>query len=162
MIILGIDPGTATTGFSILQNLDGELKLLDYGCIRTAAGLKSGTRLNQIAQDITVLIKKYNPNRASVEKLFFQKNVKTAMSVAEARGVIVQKLTAEGIDIAEFTPLEIKSAVCGYGKADKKMVQEMTRVILKLKEIPKPDDAADAIAAAICLANSYKFTDQTA
>lgn len=160
MRIIGIDPGTAITGFSILESKNGELKILDYGCIRTQAGLKQTTRLQQIAEDLKYLIEKWQPTKASIEKLFFQKNVKTAMSVSEARGVILQKLTEAGIEANEFTPLEIKSAICGYGRADKKMVQEMVKVILGLKQIPKPDDAADAIAAAICLANSYAFIEK--
>ncbi len=160
MRIIGIDPGTAITGFSILESHHGNFRLLDYGCIRTAAGLKNHIRLNQIAEDISTLIKKWEPKLASVEKLFFQKNVKTAMSVSEARGVIMQKISERGIEINEYTPLEIKSAVCGYGKADKKMVQEMVKLTLNLNQVPKPDDAADAIAAAICLANNLKFRER--
>lgn len=157
MRIIGIDPGTAITGFSILEIDKGKMKLLDYGCIRTHAGIAQGIRLNQIAQDMTELIKKWKPQRASVEKLFFKTNVTTAMTVSEARGVILQKLTEKGVELSEYTPLQIKSAVCGYGKADKKMVQHMVKVILNLKQIPTPDDAADAIAAAICLANSVSL-----
>lgn len=160
MRIIGIDPGTAIVGYSILDSTNGKITLIDYGCIRTQAGLKQSTRLNQIAQDITTLVKKFKPQKASVEKLFFKKNVTTAMSVSEARGVILQKLTEKGIDAAEYTPLEIKTAVCGYGKADKKMVQQMVKTILGLKKTPKPDDAADAIAAAICHANSLKLSLQ--
>lgn len=159
MRIIGIDPGTATTGFCIMDSEKGKIKLLDYGCIRTKAGLKSGTRLDQIAQDLNELIKKWNPNRASIEKLFFRKNVKTAIAVAQARGVIMQRCTKKGIKTSEFTPMEIKLAVCGYGKADKKMVQQMVKIILGLKKTPKPDDAADAIAAAICLANTKLYNE---
>lgn len=154
MKIIGIDPGIATTGFSIIENINGKISLLDYGCIRTQAGLKQAERLKQIAIDLNTLIDKWKPNKASIEKLFFAKNVKTAMIVAEARGVIMQKLTEKGVETNEYSPLEIKNAICGYGKADKKMVQQMVKIILALKETPKPDDAADAIAAAICLANS--------
>ena len=161
MRIIGIDPGTATTGFSIIEINKGTIKLLNYGCIRTQAGLKDCDRLNQIAQDMNTLIKKWKPQKASVEKLFFQKNVKTAITVAQARGVIIQKLAEKGIEPKEYTPLQIKSAVCGYGKADKKMVQEMTKMILGLEKTPKPDDAADAIAAAICLANSLALIEKT-
>jgi len=156
MRILGIDPGTATTGFSILESEKGKVKLLDYGCIKTKAGLKQNIRLDQIAKDLSQLIKKWKPRTASIEKLFFKKNVKTAMSVAEARGVIIQKCTENGLEIEQYAPTEIKSAVCGYGKADKIMVQEMVRVILGLTKTPKPDDAADAIAAAICSLNTLK------
>jgi len=160
MRIIGIDPGTATTGFSILESVGGKSKLLDYGCILTPAGLPHTTRLNQIAQDMTELLKKWKPKKASVEKLFFQKNVKTAMAVAEARGVILQKLTEHGIHSHEFTPNEIKQSVCGHARADKKMVQEMVKMLLGLKTIPKPDDAADAIAASICLANSLALENR--
>lgn len=156
MRILGIDPGTATTGFSIIESHKGEIKLLEYGCIRTAAGLSDSTRLNQIAQDLETLIAKWAPQKASIEKIYFKKNVKTAISVAQARGVMMQKLTEKGIGLEEYTPMEIKMSVCGYGKADKKMIQQMVKTIFGLKTIPKPDDAADAIAAAICLANTVK------
>lgn len=160
MRIIGIDPGTATTGFSIIENKNSDLELLDYGCIHTHKGLSKPQRLNQIAKDMGTLIKKWNPQKASVEKLFFKKNVKTAISVAEARGVILQKLLEKGIEIEEYSPLEIKNAVCGYGKADKKMIQEMVRIILGMKTPPCPDDAADAIAAAICLANTMPFNSR--
>lgn len=154
MRIIGIDPGTATTGYSILEKENNQIRLLDYGCIKTHKDLPDNTRLNQIAQDIETLIDKWNPDIASIEKIYFQKNIKTAISVAQARGVLIQKLTEQEIEITEFTPLEIKSAVCGYGKADKKMIQEMVKIILGLNQIPKPDDAADAIAAAICLSQN--------
>lgn len=157
MRILGIDPGTATTGFSIVESIKGKITVLDYGCIRTAAGLPKNIRLQQIAEDLTTIIKKWQPQAGSIEKLFFKKNIKTAMAVAEARGVVIQKFTENGLDFHEFTPLEIKLAVCGYGKADKRMVQQMLKIMLKMSHIPKPDDAADAIAAAICLANSLAF-----
>ena len=154
MRIIGIDPGTATTGFSILDHENGTFHLRDYGCIKTAANLPASIRLQQIATDLSTLIQKYRPQYAAIEKLFFQNNIKTAMSVAEARGVILHTITNHSLQISEFTPLQIKSAVCGYGKADKKMVQQMVKIILGLKVTPKPDDAADAIAVAICLANS--------
>lgn len=157
MRIIGIDPGTATTGFSILENRNGKISLLDFGCIRTQKGLNPEIRLNQIADDINELIKKWNPKKAAIEKIFFKKNIKTAISVAQARGVILQKLCEKGVSIKEYTPLEIKSQICGYGKADKKMIQQMVKIILGLNKIPKPDDASDAIAAAICLANSVNL-----
>lgn len=154
MRIIGIDPGTATTGFSILDHENGKFHLRDYGCIKTQSSLPPNIRLQQIASDLSALIQKYHPQIAAIEKLFFQKNIKTAMAVSEARGVILHTFTNFNLQINEFTPLEIKSAVCGYGKADKKMVQQMVKIILGLKTAPKPDDAADAIAVAICLANS--------
>ncbi len=154
MRIIGIDPGTAITGFSILEKTEKGPKLLEYGCIKTKAGLDLSIRLNEIAQDLRSIIKKWKPTHASIEKVFFSKNVKTAISVAQARGVVIQILTEHGIMQREHTPLEIKSAVCGYGKADKKMVQEMVKLTLGMEEIPQPDDAADAIAAAICALNT--------
>lgn len=160
MRIIGIDPGTAITGYSIIETNNGEITLLDYGCIRTPAGLPQASRLNQIAQDLTTLIKEYKPQKAAIEKLFFKKNVKTAMQVSEARGVILQKLEEKGIESDEYTPLEVKIAVCGYGKADKKMVQQMVKLILNMEEEPKPDDAADAIAIGICLANSTALKEK--
>lgn len=158
MRIIGIDPGTATTGFGILEkDRGGKIKLLDYGCIKTAANLKANIRLHQIAMDLKTLIKKWKPNFASVERLFFNKNVKTAISVAQARGVIIQILTELNVEQEEFTPLQIKSAVCGYGRADKKMIQDMIKILLKLPHPPQPDDAADAIAIALCSINSMKL-----
>lgn len=154
MRIIGIDPGTATTGYSIIENTAGKIQLLDYGCIKTKAGALANLRLQQLAEDLSFLVKKWQPHTSSIEKLFFQKNIKTAMSVSEARGVIIHTLTMLGLEIHEFTPLEIKSAVCGYGKADKKMIQQMIKIIFGMKNVPKPDDASDAIAAAVCLANS--------
>lgn len=162
MIIIGIDPGTATTGFSIIESKYGQIKLIDYGCIQTSNKSSTAARLTEIAQDLEQIISKWRPDLASIEKLFFKKNVKTAISVAQARGVIIQKLTEKNIEINEYSPLEIKSAVCGYGKADKKMVQQMLKLILGLENVPKPDDAADAIAAGICLANSLAMIKATA
>lgn len=158
--IIGIDPGTAIVGYGVLEIKNNKVELIDYGTIRTQKGLQSGIRLNQISKDLGTLIDRFKPQMASVEKLFFQKNLKTAMSVSEARGVIIQKFAEKGIDLKQYTPLEIKNAVCGYGKADKKMVQQMIKIIFDLKEIPKPDDASDAIAAALCLCNSYKLESQ--
>lgn len=154
MRIIGIDPGTATTGFGIVENKNGNVKLLEYGCIRTQAGLAQSERLRQISEDLETLIKKWQPDKASIEKLFFNKNIKTAMTVSEARGVILQKLAEKGISTNEYSPLEIKSTVCGYGKADKKMIQQMIKMSFGLKEAPKSDDAADAIAAALCLVHT--------
>jgi len=161
MRIIGIDPGTATTGFSIIDSINGNISLLDYGCIKTAPGLSDATRLKQISDDMKTLIKKWKPTRGSIEKLYFKKNVKTAIQVAQARGVIMQNMMEEGIEPVEYTPLEIKMAITGYGKADKKMVQQMIKMLLNMKTIPKPDDAADAIACAICLANSTSMINAT-
>ncbi len=155
MRIIGIDPGTAIVGYGVIDKDDnGEITLKDFGCIRTESTLTDSQRLNQIAQDISTLIKKWQPQKASIEKLFFSKNVKTAITVAQARGVLLQKLEENEIYQKEFTPNEIKISVCGHGTADKKMVQEMVKTILNLDFYPQPDDASDAIAAAICLANT--------
>lgn len=150
MIILGIDPGTAITGFSFIERTQRGVKLLDYGCIRTKSTQPHHERLNEIAEDLNQLIKKYNPQICAIEKLFFSKNVKTAMSVSEVRGVLIQHASKAGLDIHEYTPNEVKSTVTGDGKADKLQIQKMVKTILNLKEIPKPDDAADAIAIALC------------
>ncbi|MBT6068805.1 crossover junction endodeoxyribonuclease RuvC [Candidatus Peregrinibacteria bacterium] len=150
MIILGIDPGTATTGFAILKQRSDSLQLIDYGCIRTKAEKPHHERLNEIAKDLTDIINKYKPTTCAIEKLFFSKNIKTAMTVSEARGVLMQQASNAGLDIYEYTPNEVKSTVTGDGKADKLQVQKMVKVILNLREIPKPDDAADAIAIALC------------
>lgn len=160
MRIIGIDPGTATTGFAILDNTHGKIQLITYGCIKTDKNLPAADRLHEIAQDIEQILTKYKPSFAAVEKLFFQTNVKTAISVAQARGVILQKITEHGLALKEYTPLEMKMLICGYGKADKKMVQQMVKMILNLKQIPKPDDAADAVALGICLANSLAIIKQ--
>ena len=156
MRIIGIDPGTAITGFSIIDTKNGEVTLLDYGCIRTPAGLDQSKRLDQISKDLNTIIAKYKPKKASIERLFFNKNVKTAIAVAEARGVILQTFASHNIGQEEYTPHQIKLAVCGSGKADKKEVQEMVKILLGLDKVPTPDDAADAIAAAICSANTLK------
>ncbi|PKL36957.1 crossover junction endodeoxyribonuclease RuvC [Candidatus Peregrinibacteria bacterium HGW-Peregrinibacteria-1] len=156
MRIIGIDPGTATTGFSIIEILNRNIQLLEYGIISTKAGLPQSTRLDQIAKDLQTIIEKWSPSEACIEKLYFEKNIKTAMTVSEARGVIIQTLYSHGVNCHEMTPTQIKSTICGYGAADKQMVQEMVKRTLNLKEIPTPDDAADAIAAALCLAYQTK------
>lgn len=153
MRIIGLDPGTAITGFSIIDRNQNKISLIDYGCIRTPAGLDMSIRLTQIAEDLNTIIKKYNPTHASIEKLFFKNNVTTGISVAQARGVILLTLAQHGIAQAEYTPTEIKSEICGHGRADKRMIQKMVKIILKMQTTPKPDDAADAIAVALCLAH---------
>ena len=153
MRIIGIDPGTAITGFSIIEKHQNKVELLDYGCIRTPAGLDMSLRLNQIAEDLSTLLQKWRPKHASIEKLYFKKNIKTGITVAQSRGVVLYILAKNGIPQTELSPLEIKSQICGNGKADKKMVQKMIKIILGLNSTPQPDDAADAIAAALCLAN---------
>ena len=150
MIVLGVDPGTATTGYGVVQESDGELGLIAYGAITTPAGHPLPFRLQTIYRELRRLAEKYRPDAGGVEKLFFSKNVRTAMSVGQARGVAMLALADAGLALGEYTPNEIKQAVAGYGGADKHQVQEMVRALLNLSEVPRPDDAADALAVAIC------------
>ena len=149
MRILGIDPGTGILGFGVIDVERGKAKLVDAGVIRTPVKEDDAVRLLTIYEELTEIIKLNKPDMMSVEKLFFARNVTTAMTVAQARGVVLLCGMQAGLSIAEYTPMQIKQAVTGYGKADKQQMQEMVRVILQLKDIPKPDDAADALAAAI-------------
>lgn len=154
-IILGIDPGIADTGFGVIkENNQGRLDCLDYGSIKTKAGLKLDSRLETLHEELDFIIKKYKPSLVSIEELFFCNNAKTAMIVGQARGVIILTAKLNKVPVKEFTPLQIKQAVSSYGKADKKQVQLMVKMLLNLKVIPKPDDAADALAAAICASSS--------
>ncbi len=157
MIILGIDPGTATTGFGVIDYKKRKLICLDYGVIETSPREDAGERLKQLNSDLDGIIKKYKPGMAAVESLFFFKNLKTAMPVSQARGVIIYTLAKKNIPIVEYTPLQAKIAVTGYGKATKTQVQKMVKNILNLDKVPKPDDAADALAIAICCAEKNKF-----
>ncbi len=159
MIILGIDPGTATTGYGVIKEENGKVSAVSYGCILTKANTPLGDRLEQIHNSLEDLIKKYQPDEIAVEELFFSTNVKTAMAVGQARGVVLLTCKKNRCLVAEYTPNQVKNAICSYGKADKCQVQNMVKVLLKLKEIPKPDDAADALAIAICHANSRKMNN---
>lgn len=159
MIILGIDPGIAKVGYSILQCTGNNFKPIEYGCIVTSSKLIFPERLKIIYDDLIQIIEKYNPKELAIEQLFFNKNVKTAMDVGHARGVEVLAAVNKNLDIYEYTPLQIKQAVVGYGRADKNQVQQMVKMLLNLKEIPKPDDAADALAVAICHGSSLKFKE---
>lgn len=154
MIYLGIDPGTATTGYGIIKKEAGVLECLDYGCIKTSKVTPFGERLGHIYKEVKTLIKKHRPDRFAVEDLYFFKNQKTAFKVGQARGVIILAAQGGGVPILEPTPLQVKQAVSGYGQATKEQVQKMVKIILKLSELPKPDDAADALAVAIFCANS--------
>ena len=154
MIILGIDPGYAIVGFGAIEYEGGRFKMLDYGAITTKAGESFSDRLLQIHQGMEALIKKFRPDAVAIEKLFFNSNQKTAIDVAQARGVIVLSAKMAMIEVEEYTPLQVKQAVVGYGRAEKNQVMEMTKLMLGLKSIPKPDDAADALAIAICHAHS--------
>lgn len=158
MLILGVDPGTAITGYGLVEQQGQRLVPQTYGVIRTKAGCPLANRLQHIYDGIGALIEQYRPAVMVVEELFFNKNTRTALAVGQARGVILLAAANHGLKIAEFTPLQVKMAVVGYGRAEKIQVQEMVRVILKLKAIPKPDDAADALAIAICYAHSWRRT----
>jgi crossover junction endodeoxyribonuclease RuvC len=149
MKILGIDPGTAITGYAIVDT-DNDLTCLEYGVIRTIPEQKDEERLLIINSELDAIIKKHKPDIASIEKVFYFKNAKTVIPVSQARGVILFTLAKNEIPITEFTPLQVKTATTGYGRATKKQVQEMVKTLLNLEKIPKPDDAADAIAIAIC------------
>lgn len=157
MIIMGVDPGTATTGFGVIEKLGSKYNLVDYGVILTPAKTELHYRLDTIFEELTTVLKKHQPDEVVVEELFFATNAKTAISVGQARGVILLAAKKQDIPIAEYTPLEVKMAITGYGKADKKQIQQMVKAILALKEIPKPDDAADALAIAICHAQTRKI-----
>lgn len=150
MRILGIDPGTGILGFGIIEVTKGKAVLVDGGVIRTPVKEDDAVRLQTIFDELTDIIADTKPDEMAVEKLFFAQNVTTAMTVAQARGVVLLTGMQAGLKIAEYTPLQIKQALTGYGRADKRQIQEMVKVILQLKEVPKPDDCADAIAAAIC------------
>jgi len=149
MRILGIDPGTGILGFGVIEADNGNAQLVDAGVIRTPAKEDDAVRLQTIFEEITDIITQSKPTVMSVEKLYFAQNVTTAMTVSQARGVVLLAGQQAGLEIHEYTPLQIKQALTGYGRAEKKQIQEMVRVILKLKDIPKPDDCADALAAAI-------------
>jgi len=156
MRIIGIDPGTGILGFGIIDVDRGKTTLVDAGVIRTPVKENDAVRLHTIYDELSEIIAATKPTVMSVEKLFFSKNVTTAMTVSQARGVVLLCAQQVGIEIHEYTPMQIKLAVTGYGNADKKQVQEMVRVILGLTEVPKPDDAADAIAAALTHSQSMR------
>jgi crossover junction endodeoxyribonuclease RuvC len=160
MLVLGIDPGLATTGFGIIRsNGQNEYHCLGFGVITTAGGLPDADRLSVLFSALTELIQAHRPDSSAVEKLFFQKNVKTALAVGQARGVALLTLAQAGLPIAEYTPNEVKQTVCGYGNADKSQVQRMVQTLLNLTDLPKPDDAADALAVAICHIHHQSFND---
>lgn len=150
MRILGIDPGYAIVGFGVLDFDGSKFAPVDYGAITTEAHTPFPTRLVTIYDDLCYVLERYRPERMSLERLFFTNNQKTGIDVAQARGVILLAAERAGVPVAEYTPLQVKQAVVGYGKAEKRQVMEMTRMILGLEEVPKPDDTADALALAIC------------
>jgi crossover junction endodeoxyribonuclease RuvC len=152
-----VDPGTATTGYGVVEQHGNDLKALVSGVIRTSADQPTPERLQVIHRELQALATAWQPDEAAVEELFFSRNVQTAMSVGQARGVAILALADAGLEVAEYTPLAIKQAVTGYGSADKAQMQEMMKMLLGLKEIPRPDDAADALAVAICHLHSARL-----
>lgn len=154
MRILGIDPGIAIVGFGLIESERGSVRMLQYGAVTTEAGLPLATRLLQIENDMTALIAQLQPDEIAIEELFFSKNITTGIAVAHGRGVILCTAEKLGVPICEYTPMQVKQAVVGYGLAEKKQVMDMIRRLLHLKTVPKPDDAADALAIAICHARS--------
>lgn len=154
MRIIGIDPGYAIVGFGVLDYQGNKFGIVEFGAITTPAGQPFEQRLKTIYDDLSYVLDKYKPDAMAIEKLFFNTNQKTVIDVAQARGVISLCAVERNIEIAEYTPLQVKQSVVGYGKAEKKQVQELTRQILSLKEVPKPDDTADALAIAICHGHS--------
>jgi crossover junction endodeoxyribonuclease RuvC len=157
--VLGIDPGTATTGWAIMEEKAGETSALAYGHISTEKNLTDEVRILEISKDLEEIIDEYSPQEACVEELFFFKNKKTVIQVAQSRGAILLTLAKKNVTISGYTPLEIKQALTGYGRADKKQMQEMVKSIMKLAKLPKPDDTADALAVALCHLHSRKINN---
>ncbi|OXZ34778.1 crossover junction endodeoxyribonuclease RuvC [Finegoldia magna] len=157
MRVLGIDPGIAIVGYSILDYDNNKIKCLEYGCITTSSKSPLPDRLSFIYNEMNKIIDEFQPEDCAFEELFFNKNVKTAITVSQARGVEILSCINKNLNLYEYTPLQIKQAVVGYGRADKRQVQEIVKTILKFNDIPKPDDAADAVAVALCHIFGSKF-----
>jgi crossover junction endodeoxyribonuclease RuvC len=158
MLACGLDPGTATTGYGLVRRMDdGSLQVVEFGVITTPKTAPAAERLSILYHRLNEILKLHRPETCAVEKLFFQKNVSTAIGVGQARGVLLLALAEAGLAVAEYTPNEVKQAVTGYGSADKRQVQEMVRVQLNLDSLPKPDDAADALAIAICHLSTRRY-----
>ena len=158
MIVLGIDPGTAITGYGLVREEDGQAVALAYGAITTPSNLSLPNRLILLQRELAAVIDQHQPDQSAVEQLFFNKNVRTALAVGHARGVVLLTLAQANIPIYEYTPLEVKQAVTGNGRADKAQVQQMVTLLLNLSKIPKPDDVADALAIALCHLHSARLT----
>lgn len=158
MAVIGIDPGTAITGYGIIEEKsNGNLRIVNYGVVRTPSGTNPEGRLKDLYEQLSQLVNCHSLESGAVEKLFFQRNVRTALSVGQARGVILLCLANAGIPVYEYSPMDVKQSVAGYGMADKNQVQQMVKTLLVLDQIPKPDDAADALAVAICHIHSRRF-----
>lgn len=160
MIILGIDPGIATIGYGLIESVNGKNAVIDYGVISSPKSESLPVRLSIVEDSLKKLIEQYKPDEIAVEELFFAKNVKTALNVAHARGVILLCANRECGKLFEYTPLQIKQGLTGYGRADKNQIQQMVKILLNLKSIPKPDDAADALAVALCHSQTNRFSGQ--
>jgi len=156
MLILGIDPGTARIGAGLIEYKSKKARILRYDCLSTNAKDSTAERLNDLHRQLTGFIKKHRPDIIAIEDIFFFKNLKTVIKVSQARGVILLAAAQQNLPIHEYTPLQVKQALTGYGRAEKKQMQRMVKVVLNLKEIPRPDDAADALAVAVCCAHSLK------
>lgn len=159
MLVLGIDPGTATTGFGLVTQTRGKPIIVSFGVIRTSPAMDMPNRLVKIKREYTALLEEYQPDAVAIEALFHHKNSKTVISVAQSRGVLLMAAADQAIEIAEYTPLQVKQAVTGVGNADKRQVQVMVQKILKLDSIPRPDDAADALAIALCHLHSSRMSN---
>ena len=157
MRILGIDPGTSLIGYGIIDSDGKNWEAVHFGDLRTGTNIKNSDRVQTVYEFFDKLIKKFKPEKISIEALFFFKNAKTVIKVSEIRGVLMLVAAKNGVELTEFTPLQVKQAVSGYGRAEKAQVQRMVKMILGLKEIPKPDDTADALALAICCANTVSY-----
>ena len=157
MLVLGLDPGLATTGYGLVEDDGHQLRSIAYGVVRTPARTPVASRLVQLHRELSELLTSFCPDVAAVEELFFGANVRTAMAVGEARGVLLLTLAEAGVGIVEYTPLQVKMAITGYGRAAKAQVQQMVRILLGLDDIPRPDDAADALAVSICHHHSARF-----
>lgn len=161
MRVLGIDPGLATTGYGVVENNNQNFQGLDYGIISTPSAQTLEQRIFSIYNNVIILVNRFSPEMVAVEKLFFCKNISTAVQVGEARGAIFTAAAEKQLPVFEYTPLQVKQAVAGYGRAEKRQVQHMVAIILKLPQIPSPDDAADALAVALCHLQSYKWQQLT-
>ena len=157
MLVLGIDPGLATTGYGLVEGDGQRLELVAYGVVRTPAKTPIARRLLQLHDELAEILREYRPDEAAVEELFFSTNARTAIVVGEARGVVILTLAEAGLPVAEYTPLQVKQAITGYGQADKAQVQQMVSLLLNLRYVPQPDDAADALAISVCHHHSAKL-----
>jgi crossover junction endodeoxyribonuclease RuvC len=160
MIILGVDPGVAITGYGIIDYTGNKFKVIEYGAVLTGSKIEFSCRLLKIYQELSIIISKYKPDVFAIEELFFNKNIKTALAVGHGRGVAILSAATQNLPVFEYTPLQVKQAVVGYGRAEKSQVQQMIKILLCLPAIPKPDDVADALAVAVCHAHSSAMLEK--